>query len=133
MHELEASIKAYAETGLNVMITELDISVLPRPGNLTGAEISQSFELQEKLNPYKYGLPDSVQLALTEQYKTIFELFIKYSDTINRVTFWGVHDGVSWKNNWPVRGRTNYPLIFDRNLQPKPAFYEIVKIVDGES
>jgi len=130
MDELEESIKAYAETGLKLMFTELDISVLPRPGNITGAEISQSFELQEKLNPYKHSLPDSVQSALSKQYKTIFKLFIKYRMNISRVTFWGVHDGVSWKNNWPVRGRTNYPLLFDRNLQPKPAFFEIINLIE---
>jgi endo-1,4-beta-xylanase len=50
-----------------------------------------------------------------------------HRDAITRVTFWGVTDGDSWKNNWPVRGRTNYPLLFDRAYQPKPAFHRVVE------
>jgi len=52
---------------------------------------------------------------------------MKHHDVLERVTFWGIHDGYSWKNNWPIRGRTNYPLLFDRNYQPKPAFYAVLE------
>jgi endo-1,4-beta-xylanase len=37
-----------------------------------------------------------------------------------------VHDGQSWLNDWPIRGRTNYPLLFDRQYKPKPAFYAVI-------
>jgi endo-1,4-beta-xylanase len=53
-------------------------------------------------------------------------LFLKYKDNISRVTFWGVNDGQSWLNGFPVRGRTNYPLLFDRQFKPKPAFYAVI-------
>jgi endo-1,4-beta-xylanase len=43
------------------------------------------------------------------------------------VTLWGVRDSDSWLNNWPVRGRTSYPLLFDRDGKPKPAFYAVIK------
>jgi endo-1,4-beta-xylanase len=59
----------------------------------------------------------------------MFRIFVKHSDKVSRVTFWGVHDGQSWLNNWPVKGRTNYPLLFDRNFQPKPAFYSVIETV----
>jgi endo-1,4-beta-xylanase len=127
LEELEASIVAYAEVGVKVMITELDISALPNPWSYRGADIAKRFELQQKLNPYPEGLPDSVQTQLAERYAALFALFVKHRDKISRVTFWGVHDGQSWKNNFPVRGRTDYPLLFDRKCQPKPAFFTVIK------
>lgn len=122
LKEIEESIEAYAAKGLEVMITELDIEVLSR--NFTGAEISKRMEADSTLNPYTDGLPDDVQLQLANDYKALFELFLKHKDKVSRVTFWGVHDGQSWLNDWPVSGRTNYPLLFDRELKPKPAFYK---------
>lgn len=126
--QIEASIKAFSDLGVDVMITELDIDVLPHPGEHTGAEISENYELREELDPYREGLPDSVQTALAERYENIFKLFIKHSDKISRVTFWGVNDAQSWKNNYPVRGRTNYPLLFDRNNQPKAAYDSVIQL-----
>jgi endo-1,4-beta-xylanase len=128
LDELEASIMAYAELGAKVMITELDISALPNPYDYRGADIAQNFELKKKLNPFTEELPDSVQTQLAERYAELFTLFLKHRDTISRITFWGVHDGKSWKNNFPVRGRTDYPLLFDRQCQPKPAFFAVVKV-----
>jgi endo-1,4-beta-xylanase len=127
LEELETSIVAYAELGAKVMITELDVSALPNPYDYRGADVAQNFELKKKLNPYPEGLPDSVQTRLAERYAELFALFIKHSDTISRITFWGVDDGHSWKNNFPVRGRTDYPLLFDRQCQPKPAFFAVIK------
>ena len=127
LDEFEKSMLAFAETGVKLMITELDVTVLPRPGIDVGAEISASFEYQQKLNPYAEGLPDSVSIALNNRYNDIFKLFLKHSDILERVTLWGVYDGQSWRNNWPVRGRTDYPLIFDRNFQPKPVVKFIVE------
>ena len=127
LDEFEKSMLAFAETGVKLMITELDVTVLPRPGIDVGAEISASFEYQQKLNPYAEGLPDSVSIALNNRYNDIFKLFLKHSDILERVTLWGVYDGQSWRNNWPVRGRTDYPLIFDRNFQPKPVVKSIVE------
>jgi endo-1,4-beta-xylanase len=124
--EYEKSLQAIAAEGLPVHITELDVDVLPRASNYTGAEISTSFELRESLNPWKTGLPPDVDAQLTARYRQVFELFLKYRDTIARVTTWGTHDGESWKNNFPVRGRTNYPLLFDRELKPKAAHGGIV-------
>ena len=127
IEELEASIVAYAELGAKVMITELDISALPNPWSYRGADIAKRFALQQKLNPYPDGLPDSVQTQLAERYAALFALFVKHREKISRVTFWGVHDAQSWKNNFPVRGRTDYPLLFDRSCRPKPAFFAVIK------
>lgn len=109
------------------MITEMDITVLPNPDRRAGAEVSANFDYQKKLNPYAQGLPDSVNAALEQRYLDFFTLFLKHQDDISRVTLWGVSDGDSWKNNWPVRGRTDYPLLFDRNHQPKPVVQKIIE------
>lgn len=129
VEEAEASITAFGQLGVNVMITELDINVLPDPWQWRSADVGMDVDREKALNPYADGLPDSVQQQLTDQYEKLFALFLKHSDTVSRVTFWGTHDGHSWKNNWPVRGRTNYPLVFDRAYQPKPAYYAIMNLV----
>ena len=117
--EFEKSLLAFSALGVNVMITELDLSVLPMPHMQTGADVSMNFEAKNELNPYTESLPDSVENAQYERYLAFFKLMNKHQDKITRVTTWGVHDGQSWKNNWPVRGRTDYPLLFDRNYRAK--------------
>lgn len=129
--KVEQSIRDFSSLGLDVMITELDISVLPWPSDdLYGADVSTNFEYNETLNPYGYQLPDSVQNQLAKRYADLFNVFVRNSDVISRVSFWGVQDGESWLNYWPVDNRINHPLLFDRNLQPKKAFYEVVKTAD---
>jgi endo-1,4-beta-xylanase len=132
LEEIEKSITEFAALGLDVMFTELDVTVLPNPPQMEGSEVSQRFENDETMNPYPDGLPDSVQAKLAQRYDDIFKLFLKHEDKISRVTFWGVHDGQSWLNNWPIRGRTNYPLLFDRKLQPKPAYFSVMKLKAGK-
>ena len=80
------------------------------------------------LNPYPNGLPDSVQHALAQRYAELFTVYERHAADIGRVTFWGVADGDSWLNHWPVRGRTNYPLLFDRQHRPKPAFEAVMGV-----
>jgi endo-1,4-beta-xylanase len=109
------------------MITELDMDVLPAATWSQAAEISMNFKLQAKLNPYTNGLPDNVQQALAKRYADLFAVFVQHHDTVSRVTFWGVTDGDSWLNNWPVRGRTAYPLLFNRDGSPKPAFNAVIQ------
>jgi len=126
LKDIEESILEYSALGLKVMFTELDIEVLQR--NFTGAEVSQRVESNPALNPYPNGLPDSIQQKLADDYEALFKLFLKHKDKITRVTFWGVNDGQSWLNGWPVRGRTNYPLLFDRQYKPKPAYYKVLEL-----
>jgi len=124
--EIEESILEYSALGMKVMFTELDIEVLPR--NFQGADVSQRVASNPELDPYVNGLPDSVQNQLALDYENLFKLFLKHKDKITRVTFWGVNDGQSWLNGWPVRGRTNYPLLFDRQYKPKPAYYKVIAL-----
>jgi endo-1,4-beta-xylanase len=80
---------------------------------------------QTTSNIYTNSLPDSVQQALARRYADLFSVFLKHRNEISLVTFWGVTDGDSWLN----RGRMNYPLLFDRNWQPKPAFDAVIGVV----
>ena len=128
LEDIENSILSYSELGVKVMITELDITVLPNPWDLQGAEVDQNFEGSPFMDPYPEKLPDSVQLQLAQRYVDIFKIFDKHSDKISRVTFWGVSDGNSWLNDWPIKGRTNYPLLFDREYRPKMAYKEVLDL-----
>ena len=131
IEEIEKTIISFSELGIDVMFTELDISVLPSPWELQGAEVNQNFEKFEddkKMNPYPIKLPDAVKKKLANRYKDIFKLFLKHQDKISRVTFWGVTDKNSWLNDWPIKGRTNYPLLFDRNYQSKIAYKSIIDL-----
>lgn len=125
--DVEASIVAFSQLGCKVNFTELDIDVLPNPSRRQGADIAETFGAEAKYNVYPTGLPDSVQQKLTKRYADLFALFHKHRAVIDRVTLWGVTDADSWLNNWPIRGRTSYPLLFDRNFQPKPAVQAVLQ------
>jgi endo-1,4-beta-xylanase len=130
MEEWERSIATYAGMGLEVHVTELDVDVLPGPN--TGAEISNRSAYSAELDPYKAGLPDEVQQKLADRYEQIFRILLRYRDRVERVTFWGLHDGMSWKNGFPMPGRTNYPLLFDREMKPKPAYDRLMQLARAQ-
>jgi endo-1,4-beta-xylanase len=131
---IEAAIDSFAALGVKVMITELDVDVLPltKEGQIIGTVMSdpqfQLEEFREFLDPYRGGLPADVQTALADRYAELFGIFYRKRGSIARVTFWGVHDGASWKNGYPIPGRTNYPLLFDRDRRPKPAFDAVLAV-----
>jgi len=132
---IEDAIDAYAACGVKVMITELDVDVLPlsKEGQIAGwaANADKQLQLEEFeifLDPYKQGLPDSVQKQLTNRYAELFSIFYKKKNKISRVTLWGVHDGASWKNGSPIPNRTNYPLLWDRQYKPKPALNAVMAV-----
>jgi endo-1,4-beta-xylanase len=126
----DSTIAAFAALGVKVNITELDIDVLPRAVRGTGADVSLNAQAQAAMNPYAGGLPDSAQKALAARYADLFAVFLKHRDAIDRITFWGVTDGDSWLNGWPVRGRTSYPLLFDRAGGKKPAYEAVVRVAE---
>jgi len=129
--DIETVILALSKLNVKIMITEMDIGVLPfYPVDSKLVDlVSFDPETQKKHNPYPDGLPDSVQEDLADRYAEIFSLFHKHRDKISRVTFWAVHDGQSWRSYMPISGRTDYPMLFDRHCKPKPAFDAVVKII----
>lgn len=131
---IEAAIDAYAALGVKVMITELDVDVLPltKEGQIIGTGmLHKQFQLPEFerfLDPYKDGLPADVERQLTDRYAELFRIFYRKRDKLDRVTLWGVHDEMSWKNNYPIPNRTNYTLLFDRARKPKAAFDAVMSV-----
>lgn len=125
---LEQCIETFLKLGVDLAITEMEVSVLPFPGEEVTAEISLNAEMQEKYNPFPESLPDSMQKELADRYTDFFKIFLKYKDRISRVTIWGIHDAQSWTNYWPIRGRTNYPLLFNRQYKPKKAFKALIEL-----
>jgi endo-1,4-beta-xylanase len=127
--ELEATIEAFKALGVKVAITELDVDVLPsRSGRATADLAAAGGAASAELDPYKAGLPEAVAKQQAERYAELFRVFLKHRDTVTRVTFWGVTDATSWLNNFPIRGRTNYALLFDRAGKPKPAFDAVLGV-----
>lgn len=126
--DYEASMEAFAALGVKVMVTELDVNVLPNPRHFDGAEISQNFEYMREMNPYPDGLPAEKAQELHDRYMDLFRLYHRHRDSIARITLWGVSDANSWLNDWPMRGRTNYPLLFDRQYREKPVVGDIVEL-----
>lgn len=131
VEELGRSIRAFADAAGGVAITELDVNVLPWPDDFDGgAEVSRTAAHSARLDPFKQGLPPEMQRRLADRYAAVFRLFVEHRGAINRVTFWGIDDGRSWHNGWPIPGRTAHSLLFDRELRPKPAFHAVIGSAD---
>jgi len=128
VEEIEKSIVDFASLGLRVHFTELDIDVLPNVWKIPVADISTRFEYKPERDPYKSGLPAEIEHKLTQRWESLFKLFIKHRDKIERITTWGISDDHSWLNHFPIRGRTNYPLLFDRKHQPHEAYYKLLSL-----
>jgi endo-1,4-beta-xylanase len=120
LDEIEHMLTEYGKLGVQLKITELDINVVAKEN--TGADINQR---QQSGGLSAEELSDAEQQALAERYADIFKILVKHRDKIDRVTFWGVHDGHSWLND---RGSKNFPLLFDRQLKPKPAFETVLSV-----
>lgn len=131
---IEQAIDAYSALGIKVMITELDVDVLPltKEGQIVGRSMMESqFQLEEFktfFDPYTDGLPQSVTEEQADRYAELFRIFYGRKEKVDRVTFWGVQDGMSWKNGYPIPGRTNYPLLYDRDGKAKLARQAVLKV-----
>ncbi len=122
----ETSIKKLRDAGVKVLITEWDISILPSA--YTGANISTRLSYSEQKDPYRNGVPDSVQQQWNKRVLDMFGLFLKYSDVIDRVTVWGLNDTGSWLNDFPIRGRRDYPVLFSRDNKRKSVVDEMIRL-----
>lgn len=126
--EFEKSIDAFSKLGVKLQFTEVDMNMLPNPDSFSGAEVSQHFNYDEALNPYRNGMTKKGIKLFNERYLEFFRIIERHKADIRRVTFWGVTDNQSWLNGWPVPGRYNYPLLFDRDYKAKPVMYDIMKL-----
>jgi endo-1,4-beta-xylanase len=126
--EIDRSLTAFRELGVKVMITELDLDLVER--SVWGADTAQHEEPTTTNLGWAVAPPELLQRQ-AEQYARLFALLRQHRDIVDRVTFWNLHDGKSWLNNWPVKGRINHPLLFDRALQPKPAHAAVLQVAPG--
>ena len=132
------AIEQLAALGIKVNISELDVDVLPisKDAQVIGRSLRdpqyQLEEFEAFLDPYKEGLPEEVEDQLAARYEELFRIFYEHRDQISRVTFWGTHDGTSWKNGSPIPNRTNYPLLFKRDFTPHKAYYSVIGIPLGK-
>lgn len=134
MEVIEGYVRDLRQLGVKLMVTELDIGVLPfyqMDSNIVPLSYFDA-ETQKKYNPFPDGLSDAVEKKLANRYAELFSFFRNHRDLFGRITFWAVHDGQSWRNYWPITGRSDYPMLFDRHYQPKPAFDAVVQEGQGK-
>lgn len=109
--DIEDAIKRYSELGLQLHVTEMDVSM---------------FEFNDERTDVKEPTKEMLHFQ-AERYERFFDLFTKYSDNVKSVTFWGISDAYTWLDDFPVRGRKNWPFVLDEKGEPKPAYHRIVK------
>ncbi len=114
--QLEQTLKEFSSLGLTLQVTELDISVYPKEHS---ARERKPEDADTSFSPMR-------EQQQTGEYSMCFEKFRKYRQYISAITFWNISDRRSWLDNFPVRGRKDYPLLFDRNLQPKKAYTAVI-------
>jgi endo-1,4-beta-xylanase len=127
LEAIDATLAAIHASGTKPLITELDMDVLPRDPEMWGADLTKQARIRAATNVYPDGLPDAVQQQLARRYADVFTLFLKHA--VGRVTFWGVTDATSWLHDFPIPGRVNYPLLWDKAGHEKPAFDAVVEVL----
>ena len=125
--DYEATIDSLSACGVKVMVSELDLNVLPSP-QFMGAAIEQNYEYEQQWNPYIDGVPTAVQEQIDRRWMELFSIYHRHRHQISRINLWGISDQNSWLNDWPIRGRTNYPLLFDREYREKAVIRRICNL-----
>lgn len=126
--EYTRSIKEIAKLGLKAQFTELDLTMLPNPYGFSGANISDNTAYSEEMDPYKNGLPAEKQAEFDEFWLDFFQMLMRNKEYVNRVNFWCLNDAGSWRNDFPIHGRTDYATLFDRQCKPKPTVAKLIEL-----
>jgi endo-1,4-beta-xylanase len=127
LEAIGAELAALEASGTPPLVTELDMDVLPRDPDMWGADLAKKAKIRATTNVYPDGLPDAAQQKLARRYADVFALFLKHG--VGRVTLWGVTDATTWLDDFPIPGRVNYPLLWDRNGHAKPAFAAVAEVL----
>lgn len=110
LDDIRAAIEKYASLGLQLQLTELDVSL---------------FRFEDRRSDLQSPPSELLELQ-AERYDVLFRLLKEYREVISSVTFWGAADDYTWLDDFPVRGRKNWPFLFDAQHQPKPAFHRLI-------
>lgn len=128
--QYDHSIQTIAATGVKTFFSELDLSALPNPYGFSGANISDKFAYRPEMDPFTKGLTPEKEKEIGDFWVDFYKMLITHRKDIMRVNFWCLNDGNSWRNDFPIKGRTDYATLFDRQNQPKsfiPRLIELVK------
>jgi endo-1,4-beta-xylanase len=111
---MEDAIELYASLGLEVQVTEMDVSLyIPGITYTTDTFYTQA------------TFTEALQIQQAERYRAFFELFRKHADSVTSVTFWGIADDNTWLSEFSS-GRKDFPLLFDTAHKPKKAYDAVV-------
>lgn len=112
LEDIRQAIERYASLGMKLHITELDVSVFNHDDSRTDLLVPTEEMLTRQ----------------AERYRQFFQLFKEYRDAIDSVTFWGAADDYTWLDHFPVKGRKNWPFLFDMQHQPKSAYWHVMNV-----
>ena len=127
--QYEHSIETIASLGIPTFFSELDISVLPNPYGFSGANVSDQFAYRPEMDPYIKGLSKEKTLELEQFWVDFYRMLISHHEDIIRVNFWCLNDANSWRNDFPINGRTDYATLFDRQSKPKPFVKKLIELL----
>lgn len=127
--QYEHSIATIASLGIPTAFTELDLSVLPNPYGFSGANISDNFAYRPEMDPYKNGLTRDHEAKIDAFWVDFYQMLLRHHRDIQRVSYWCLNDANSWRNDFPIKGRSDYATLFDRQNQRKPFVDKLIKLV----
>ena len=127
--EYEHSINTIRDAGVPTFFSELDLTVLPNPYGFSGANVSDLLAYRPEMDPFKNGITKEKEAEAGQYWVDFYKMLIAHRDDILRVTFWCLNDANSWRNDFPIKGRTDYATLFDRQSQPKPFIQDIINLV----
>jgi endo-1,4-beta-xylanase len=130
--QYDHSIKTIAALGVPTFFSELDLSVLPNPYGFSGANVSDRFTYTPEKDPFKEGLTKEKEAEINQYWVDFYKMLIPHKDNILRVNFWCLNDANSWRNDFPIQGRSDYATLYDRQNQPKGMIQEIINLVKPE-
>ncbi len=126
--EYEHSINTITSLGIPTFFSEVDLSVLPNPFGFSGANVSDRFAYRPEMDPYRNGLTKEKEAEVEKFWIEFYKMLLRHKKDILRVSFWCLNDANSWRNDFPIKGRTDYATLFDRNNQPKPFVRKLIDL-----
>ena len=127
--EYEHSIETIAALGVPTFFSELDLSVLPNPYGFSGANVSDRFAYRPEMDPYKDGLTKAHEAKISQYWVDFYKMLLRHHKDIIRVNYWCLNDANSWRNDFPIKGRTDYATLFDRQGRLKPFVQQLIDLV----
>ena len=127
--QYDHSISTIAALGVPTFFSELDLSVLPNPYGFSGANVSDRFAYRPEMDPYKDGLTKAHETKISQFWIDFYKMLLRHHEDIIRVNFWCLNDANSWRNDFPIKGRTDYATLFDRQSRMKPFVKDLINLV----